>query len=85
MYWNNSGDYSRLLPDIKKDTPFTGTAPEASDKFRKPALGTKEKPVYIDSGISILDSVLNQNEIEPGETVYTPFLSLPIFSLDYNN
>ncbi|MCQ2573529.1 MAG: hypothetical protein MJ182_06510 [Treponema sp.] len=85
MYWNNSGDYSRLLPDIKKDTPFTGTAPEASDLFRKPALGTREKPVYIDSGISILDSVLHQNEVEPGEIVYTPFLQLPKFSLDYNN
>ena len=85
MYWNNSGDYSRLLPDISKETPFTGTAPEAGNEYRKPALGENKKPIFIDSGISILDSVLHQNEIEPGEIVYTPFLQLPKFSLDYNN
>ncbi|MCQ2598363.1 MAG: hypothetical protein MJ181_11020 [Treponema sp.] len=85
MYWNNSGDYSRLLPDINWETPFTGTAPEASEMYRKPALGKNKKPVYIDSGISILDSVLHQNEVEPGEIVYSPFLKLPSFSLDYKD
>lgn len=78
MYWNNSGDYSRLLPDIEKDTPFTGTAPEADPQFPKPTLGTRKKPVYIDSGISILDSVLNQNERD--DIAFTPFLQLPFIT-----
>ena len=77
MYWNNSGDYSRILPDIGSDTPFTGTAPEEDPQYRKPALGTKKKPLYIDSGLSILDSILHQNEDESQEVVYTPFLQLP--------
>ncbi len=85
MYWNNSGDYSRLLPDIDRDTPFTGTAPEAGSEYRKPALGETKKPLYIDSGISVLDSVLYQNENNELDIVYTPFLTLPKFSLDYNN
>ena len=78
MYWNNSGDYSRLMPDVTPEQPFTGTAPEAGAEYRKPALGKKKKPVYIDSGLSILDCVLHQDELrEEGELVYTPFLQIP--------
>lgn len=79
MYWNNSGDYSRVLPDIGPDTPFTGTAPEEDPKYKRPAFGTRKKPLYIDSGLSILDSILHQNEDEETDIVYTPFLQLRAF------
>ncbi len=82
MYWNNSGDYSRLMPDIDKDTPFTGTAPEADPSYVKPTFGTEEKPLYIDNGISILDSVRDQAEPDLN-VAYRPFLQLSNFSIDY--
>mgnify|MGYP002515765437 FL=1 len=44
MYWNNSGNYTTIQPDIEDNAPFTGTAPEASLEFRKPAVGTNKKP-----------------------------------------
>lgn len=85
MYWNNSGDYSRLLPDIDASTPFTGTAAEAGDEYLKPALGKTKKPVFVDSGLSILDSILRQEDNENQEIVYMPLLKLPDFSLDYKH
>lgn len=78
MYWNNSGDYRRLRPDVTSDQPFTGTAPEAGPEYRKPALGTAEKPVFTDGGLSILDSIWYQNrDLDGKEVVYTPFLQVP--------
>ena len=44
MYWNNSGNYTTIQPDIEDDALFTGIAPEASLEFRKPAVGSKKKP-----------------------------------------
>lgn len=84
MYWNNSGDYSRLLPDINSDTPFTGTTPEAGPEYKKPTFGRTTRPKYIDMGVSFLDSVRDQDEPDT-EIIYTPFLQLPVFSIDYNH
>lgn len=60
MYWNNGGDYSNLLPDITNDTKYTGTTKEASDEFRKPALGTATSLIHREANFTIMDSVLNQ-------------------------
>lgn len=76
MYWNNSGDYSRLMPDVTEDQPFTGTTPEASQEYRKPVLGNKEKGHYIDTGVSVLDSIIKQDSEFYGDFVYTPFLNI---------
>lgn len=61
MYWNNSGDYDYLLPDVTASDAYTGKAMEASTDFRKPALGTSSKQRFIGGGISVLDSVLRQS------------------------
>lgn len=80
MYWNNSGDYSNLLPDVGAEDAYTGTAKEASLDFRKPALGTAMKPNFVNEGVSVLDSVLNQQTSELSETQrrrFLPMLSVP--------
>lgn len=83
MYWNNSGDYSYISPDVTAETPFTGSAMEASKDFRKPAIGSKKAPTYKDGGISILDSVYNygrgQDEIA-NDSPFTPLLNVRLFS-----
>lgn len=79
MCWNNSGEYGVTPPDIEQTKPFTGTALEADGKFRKPALGTKMKPLYVnDSDLSVLDSILYPNyEDSQYDTSYTPLLQIP--------
>ena len=79
MCWNNSGEYGVTPPDIEQTKPFTGTAPEADGKFRKPALGTKMKPLYInDSDLSVLDSIMYPNyEDSYHDSSYTPLLQIP--------
>lgn len=77
MCWNNSGDYSTTPRDETATKKFSGTAAEASEKFRKPAIGTKMKPLFIDSDISFLDSILNPyTESENENVVFTPFLQV---------
>ena len=75
MCWNNSGEYGTTPPDETVSKKFTGTASEASDEYRKPAIGTKMKPLYIDSDVSVLDSILNPY-IEDENIVFTPFLQV---------
>jgi hypothetical protein len=76
MYWNNSGEYSYISPDVTAETPFTGSAMEASKDFRKPAIGSDEAPAYKDGGISILDSVYNYGRGKDELTENFPFTSL---------
>ncbi len=41
MYWNNSGRYDDISPDVG-DELYTGPASEASTQFRKPALSSEK-------------------------------------------
>lgn len=77
MCWNNSGEYGTTPPDILDDEAFIGTAPESSLEFRKPAIGTKMKPLFVNSDVSVLDSILKQDDDTTGEVRYTPFLQIP--------
>lgn len=43
MYWNNSGDYSYISPDVGT-TPYPWNTFESSTEFKKPALGTEKAP-----------------------------------------
>ena len=43
MYWNNSGDYSYISPDVG-DSVYPWSSPEASGEFEKPALGDQKAP-----------------------------------------
>ncbi len=80
MCWNNSGDYTVLPPDITDGEPFIGTSPESSPDFRKPAIGTMMKPLYVDPGISVLDSILEQHQYDYyADYTYTPFLQTQPF------
>ena len=75
MCWNNSGEYGTTPPDVTPTETFNGTSAEASSEFRKPAIGDNMKPLYIDSDVSVLDSILNPYREE--ETVkFTPFLKV---------
>ena len=75
MCWNNSGEYGMTPPDVTPTETFNGTSAEASSEFRKPAIGDNMKPLYIDSDVSVLDSILNPYREE--ETVkFTPFLKV---------
>ncbi len=38
MYWNNTGRFDDIRPDIADDTPYPWNAAEAGSEFRKPAL-----------------------------------------------
>ena len=79
MCWNNSGEYGVTPPDIEQTKPFTGTAPEADGKYRKPALGTKMKSLNKNtSDLSVLDSIMYPNYEEPYyDNSYTPLLQIP--------
>ena len=78
LYWNNSGDYDYILPDITTESKYIGTAREAATQFRKPAIGNKKKMTFADETISILDSILEQEERKKtGDMQYTPFLYVP--------
>lgn len=46
MYWNNSGEYATILPDIGDDALYSGAAAEAAKTFRKPAMGSARAPFY---------------------------------------
>ena len=73
MCWNNVGNYEVTPPDISDSDIFIGTAPEASQEFRKPAIGIRKKSEYIDSDVSVLDSILQQYD---NTSSYLPFLQI---------
>ena len=80
MHWNNSGEYTTLYPDVGDDDVYDGKAVEADRKFRKPAIGSQEAPVYIDDGISILDQMYYYNgdyADSSANTRFTPILQVP--------
>ncbi len=82
MCWNNSGDYDILPPDINAESVFTGLAPEADLKYRKPAIGSKTKKLNLDKDLSILDSIWNQEKTDYSEnTVYSPILQIPFMNI----
>ena len=74
MCWNNSGEYGVTPPDITDTENFTGTAPESSWEFKKPAIGTSMKPLASgDDDLSVLDSILNLYA-EDDDSYYSPLL-----------
>ena len=75
MCWNNSGEYGTTPADIGEKDTFIGTASEASKKFRKPAIGDAMKPLYVDSDVSILDSILYPPR-EENKAAFKPFLKV---------
>lgn len=75
MCWNNSGEYGTTPPDISETDKFIGTTAEASREFRKPAIGDTMKPLYVDSDVSVLDSILSPYR-EENTTVFRPFLKV---------
>ena len=75
MCWNNSGEYGVTPKDVTDTETFIGEAPEASWEFKKPAIGTKMKPLNIDdTDLSILDSILRQGADENEDKYYSPLL-----------
>ena len=79
MCWNNTGDYSVTPPDVGAE-PYVGKALEAAEGIKKPLIGKTEKPKYVDSGLSILDSILPQNmEDENFSRMHLPFLFVNLF------
>ena len=84
MYWNNSGEYTTLSPDVADDEPYTGTAFEADTIYRKPAIGSQEQPVYIDDGISILDHVYYDTLSTKEESGFSSFFRfMPIMQVPF--
>ena len=83
LYWNNLGAYDYILPDVTAESKYIGTAPEADEKFRKPAFGSAVKPPFADETVSVLDSVLHQEKTRknPEAAGYTPFLYIPFMRL----
>ena len=81
MYWNNSGDYAMISPDIEDGTPYTGSAAEASaPMLKKPVIGTAKAPAYKDSGVSALEAMRAYelgDEDEYRRFVFTPFRRIP--------
>ena len=77
MCWNNSGEYGTTPADVGEKDLYIGTASEASQEFRKPAIGLKKKPLYSDSDndVSILDSILYPNR-EQEKKSFKPFLKV---------
>ncbi|MBP5603403.1 MAG: hypothetical protein J6X78_11825 [Treponema sp.] len=75
MCWNNSGEYGVTPPDVTDTENFTGTAPESSWEFKKPAIGTTMKPLSSGEEIdlSILDSILNLYA-DDDDNYYSPLL-----------
>ena len=83
MYWNNSGRYDDIMPDIG-DAKYLGAASEASPEFRKPALSrgvqteeiapleTEEKALAEDDNVSVLDSI----RVQEGQVKKSAFPSL---------
>ena len=76
MCWNNSGEYGITPRDVTDTESFTGTAPESSWEFKKPAIGTTMRPLASsaqDTDMSILDSILNLY-VDDDENYYSPLL-----------
>ena len=79
MYWNNSGDYSTILPDVSAEDPYIGTTPEAGTQFRKPAVGTQKAPEYNDEMVSVLDMLYSRFDGRQKlmtDSGYTPLLKV---------
>ncbi|MDE5897654.1 MAG: hypothetical protein K2H09_00035 [Treponemataceae bacterium] len=77
MYWNNSGEYATISPDVSAEDAYPGEAPEADARFRKPAIGTAVAPEFIDDGISVLDSLYYHGQkphAVASEPIFTPLL-----------
>ena len=75
MCWNNSGEYGVTPKDITDTEAFTGTAPESSWEFKKPAIGTTMKPLPSDDvDLSVLDSILNLYTDDNDDAYYSPLL-----------
>lgn len=76
MCWNNSGEYGVTPSDITETQEFTGTSSESNSEYRKPAIGTRLKPLNVDyeADLSILDSILEQPVTE--NQTFTPFLKV---------
>ena len=75
MCWNNSGEYGVTPRDVTDTETFTGTAPESSWEFKKPAIGTTMKPLPSDDvDLSILDSILNLYTDDNDDAYYSPLL-----------
>lgn len=82
MYWNNSGDYSTILPDVSTEEPYIGTTPEADTQFRKPAFGGEKAPAYHDEMISLIDMLYYNSELSrdfPAAPAYAPLLRVRPF------
>ena len=88
MYWNNSGRYDDISPDVG-DSEYTGAATEAVSKYRHPALsgGDEATPFSTDSAtdiavqredVSVLDSTHRQElgEAQPQERRQSRFPAL---------
>lgn len=76
MCWNNSGEYGVTPKDVGDTESFIGTAPESSWEFKKPAIGTRMKPLVSsqdDVDLSVLDSILNLYEPDDDD-YYSPLL-----------
>ena len=74
MCWNNSGEYGITPRDVTDTEAFTGTAPESSWEFKKPAIGTTMKPLATnEDDLSVLDSILNLYA-EDDDSYYSPLL-----------
>ena len=80
MCWNNAGNYDTTPADVTHNDVFSGSAAEASNKFRKPAIGTILKPSFVDSDVSVLDSILNSTYLDEIDATrkkrFTPFLQV---------
>lgn len=78
MYWNNSGKYDMISPDISDEDTFPGKTPEADKIYRKPALGTEKAPAKSDSGISLMNNVYKYIKNSGLEAETEPFIPLLI-------
>lgn len=76
MCWNNGGDYTTTPADVG-DEPYVGKTPEAAESVPKPAVGLAEKPKFVDTGLSILDTILPQSLEDDIKGGYFPFLMTP--------
>ncbi len=76
MCWNNSGEYGVTPRDVTDTESFTGTAPESSWEFKKPAIGTTMKPLSSadEADLSVLDSILNLYTDDDDSNYYSPLL-----------
>ena len=78
MCWNNSGEYGVTPADVTDTEPFIGTDPAAGPEFKKPAIGTTMKPLFVrdEADLSILDSILYPTYEETEVNTFLPFLQI---------